>query len=408
MTTSRRSGTNEHISTYGGVTKEYTALATWEGVFDVDLTNMWKVAITPIAGTFQLNETLTFVGSGATGTFIENPTGTIVFVKTAGTPAVNDTITGGTSLATATLNSITFQNGVSPVLECYTGSYADAITMAGTTANATYFRIIRPAPGNSHNGTPGGGGVVFTDNSVGTIVAAEAYCSIQDLILTESKSLAVGTVWCITGAANASYIGNICKSTNADIGDAGGIFVSHPSTGQKAINNLCYECKTQGIQTGGRNSITNYVYNNTVINCGTYGIRFQTNTGTTGVVVSTNNLCTGNGTDFAVFGGTMTITQTYCVSYDATADDWGGAGNHTGHTAVGYVDAANDNWHLANTDTQAIDLGTDLSADGVFAFDDDIDKETRIGTWDIGFDEYISTAVALSPTMSGNKFWNPM
>lgn len=30
-----------------------------------------------------------------------------------------------------------------------------------------------------------------------------------------------------------------------------------------------------------------------------------------------------------------------------------------------------------------------LSGDGTYPFNDDIDKETRSGSWDIGFDEYI-------------------
>ena len=45
-------------------------------------------------------------------------------------------------------------------------------------------------------------------------------------------------------------------------------------------------------------------------------------------------------------------------------------------------------FHLQSSDP-GVDDGTDLSADANFAFDDDVDFDTRSGTWDIGFDEFI-------------------
>ena len=74
-----------------------------------------------------------------------------------------------------------------------------------------------------------------------------------------------------------------------------------------------------------------------------------------------------------------------------------------------FVNAAGDNFHLAVGD-DAIGEGTDLSADGDFAFDDDIDGDTIV-TWDIGFDEYVaaggqSIVPLLGDTMGGSC--NPM
>lgn len=49
-----------------------------------------------------------------------------------------------------------------------------------------------------------------------------------------------------------------------------------------------------------------------------------------------------------------------------------------------FVDKANGNYRLASTDTEAIDAGTDLSADSIYPFDWDITGATRTGTWEIG------------------------
>jgi len=54
-----------------------------------------------------------------------------------------------------------------------------------------------------------------------------------------------------------------------------------------------------------------------------------------------------------------------------------------------YEDSGSDDYHLASGDTGALDQGTDLSA-GDIGFSDDIDADTRSGTWDVGADEYVS------------------
>jgi hypothetical protein len=73
------------------------------------------------------------------------------------------------------------------------------------------------------------------------------------------------------------------------------------------------------------------------------------------------------------------------ASSDGTATGTGSRINQT----FTFVASGSDDYHLAGSDAGALDFGADLSADGVFAFDDDIDFDTRSGTWDIGFDEFI-------------------
>jgi hypothetical protein len=73
--------------------------------------------------------------------------------------------------------------------------------------------------------------------------------------------------------------------------------------------------------------------------------------------------------------------------FDA-AVDLGGANDQQSQTFT-FEDAANGDYHLDSTDTGAMGNGTDLSSDGTYAFDDDVDGDTR-SDWDCGADEYVS------------------
>jgi hypothetical protein len=94
-----------------------------------------------------------------------------------------------------------------------------------------------------------------------------------------------------------------------------------------------------------------------------------------GTVNATNVGCSSVTTGFS-----GTITQTTCSITTPT-----------------FVDAANDDFHLASGDTTWKNQGTDLSG----TFTDDIDGQTRptgAGTWDIGADEYVSAGVTAAIT----------
>jgi hypothetical protein len=63
---------------------------------------------------------------------------------------------------------------------------------------------------------------------------------------------------------------------------------------------------------------------------------------------------------------------------------------------VNFVNAANGDFHLLSTATNAIGQGTSLAADAIYAFDDDLDSVTRDAAWDIGADEYQTPAPVAS------------
>jgi len=60
---------------------------------------------------------------------------------------------------------------------------------------------------------------------------------------------------------------------------------------------------------------------------------------------------------------------------------------------VSFIDAPNKNFHLAFSDTSAKNSGSDLSADVNFAFDTDIDGQVRVNPWDIGADQFSDTVL---------------
>lgn len=147
-------------------------------------------------------------------------------------------------------------------------------------------------------------------------------------------------------------------------------------------NTLVYESGRHGIFI---NSDNVTLQNVTVANCVRNGI--WNLGGTTGLSL-TNVLSTGSGGAFLDFdntGGGLTGAMTTCASGDTSADDYGGTGNRAGQTFT-FVNAGAGDFHLDAADAGAKDFGTDLSGQ----FTDDIDGETRSGSWDIGADEHVA------------------
>ena len=76
----------------------------------------------------------------------------------------------------------------------------------------------------------------------------------------------------------------------------------------------------------------------------------------------------------------------YTTASDSTYPS--GASNYWTSAIPSFVDATNKDYHLASSDTVAKDKGYNYSSAG---YSDDIDGETRSGTWDIGADELNSS-----------------
>lgn len=138
---------------------------------------------------------------------------------------------------------------------------------------------------------------------------------------------------------------------------------------------------SRAIESKGANS---YIYNNTIRDC-YQGIVLGTPGSLADSTIAINNLidvCLSNN-----YTGTFDGDSDYNASDDATST--GGSNDRINQTFTFVYAGAND-FHLASNDTGATNHGTDLSSDPKLAFSDDIDGETRSGTWDIGGDEYLS------------------
>ena len=105
---------------------------------------------------------------------------------------------------------------------------------------------------------------------------------------------------------------------------------------------------------------------------------------------SSNSSLKNNIVQNCVFGynGTFDSSSDYNLS-DLASDGPSPSYRYGLATEVTFVDEANDDFHLAQTDPYAKDAGTNLSADANLAFSTDIDGATRtsVTAWDIGADE---------------------
>jgi len=135
------------------------------------------------------------------------------------------------------------------------------------------------------------------------------------------------------------------------------------------------------------------LYNTTIDNC-LIGIRVW------GACVERNVLVRIDGAGAECWYNNASHDRSYCASSDATANEQGGTGNRDSQT---FTFAGAGDYHLDAADEGALDFGDDLTT---YGFTTDIDGETRVASWDIGADEYISAA-SPTPTPSATPTQTP-
>jgi hypothetical protein len=272
---------------------------------------------------------------------------------------------------------------ISPVLECYKGAHSDDDALSGATANATYFRTVRPASGEGHQGVPKSDGsiVEFHSTDLSVFDLLERNATLQDLCCTISTNSADSKHTVRHGGYDDTCIIGclIYNCTNAGAGAAYG--VTHKLDGanekQFTIGCLIHNCKSRAInpQADGDANQDIYVYNCTITN-NDIGMKYDADTDES---VAINVISVNNTTDWEVGWTTTTCTS-------------------EGEAGVVFRDSANDDFHLDAIDTVARGQGTNLSADIKFAFDDDINDrvmggakpgQSIVGSWSIGFDQYV-------------------
>jgi hypothetical protein len=280
--------------------------------------------------------------------------------------------------------------------ECYSMSDTAAVMIDGwTTDAARYIRIYTPAA-ERHGGKWDSAKYrierTLTANGQSAIDNREDYVRIDGLqVLLDfnngnwTGASGIYVYWSINPSNDIRISRNIIRASNQTTWSKGaGINLNDADAVVRIWDNVIYDFKSTNVSYG-KNGIlatacaSAYVYNNTVQNC-TEGFAR-----TAGAVVVKNNIaqdCTDG------FAGVFDGASDYNLS--DLASDAPGA-NSRNSTVVTFADKANDDFHLASGDTAAKDFGTDLSGDAYLSFSDDIDVQTRSGTWDIGADEYVSS-----------------
>jgi hypothetical protein len=270
-------------------------------------------------------------------------------------------------------------------IECYAmGDTNLADTGTGYTTSADYYINITVPVAERHSGVWSDSKYRLVPNvdEAQSLTIQESYTIIDGLqiAVTSHASRTSYLVGCRVSSGNHVVIKNcICKG-KASITNSLGLAVQAGDV-QLIYNNIIYDlvgsgCKGIAVDNEDGDQLA-YIYNNTVYGCasGIVTDRWRKHT-------LTNNLVANCTTDFS---GEFLSATTNATDGSTAPTAGTTSGNRTSQTFT-FVDADNDDFHLASNDAGARDYGTSLSG----TFTTDIDGETRSGTWDIGADEYVA------------------
>ncbi len=276
-----------------------------------------------------------------------------------------------------------------------TGGTADttAVTIDGWTTSATDYIKIWTDPSESyrHAGKYPTGNKYRLETASGTsLLIDEAYTKLYGLPIKN----AVALQGCLTVGSSSTvtnFVGGYLFLWQAGTSASWCVSLSAYYT----VNAIFFNCiglnassynHTNTICFGWIGSSTTSL-TVTFYNCTAYGgyNGFAVNSSNTNKTMVCKN-CLGAGSAGNEFSNPNSWgSSDYNASDDTTSP--GGAHDHTEHT-FSFVDSGNGDFHLQSSDAGAKDLGVSDPGSGLFS--DDIDGQTRSGSWDIGADEYVA------------------
>lgn len=274
--------------------------------------------------------------------------------------------------------------------ECYAFQDTTQVNFSGWTTDATrYVRVYTPSA-ERHDGkyntsryrnevTAGGNFFNLFEN---TALFAR-FEGLQFQLTAANRVACIGFYGNANGTSDVRLTECIIKGILTGTTTADGVLQAFVQSKSVTANCIAYDFDltvSRGFRTEAAADDGAFVYNNTAQNCAAgFSTGFQDS-------IAKNNIAYSCS---AGYSGTWGTGTSYNLSGPSTSDAPGTNGLNA--TTVTFVDAANDDFHLASGDTGAKDAGTDLSADGNYAFSIDIDGQTRSGTWDRGADEFVVT-----------------
>lgn len=286
--------------------------------------------------------------------------------------------------------------------EMYNDSIFDEqVTIDGSTTNSSYYMWLTVAAGERHNGTAGSGARIVASSSYTPFTVYDD--GVFEWIEIDMNSNSAFTFFYAKGGYGQWFdIKNvIAHGSSGAFSTLKGLISTGGGRTHKIINNVVYDLtqtaggsqQAYGIYLSDVNNAT--VLNNTVYNIKNnngsgsgYGIRIGDYSGHTyqnNIAMDTGGTSSGTIADFSL-SSCANATCSYNLSSDATAPGTGSLTNKLASNQFVSLVSGSEDLHL-KTGADAIDAGTDLSA----TFTDDIDGDTRSGTWDIGADETIIT-----------------
>jgi hypothetical protein len=201
------------------------------------------------------------------------------------------------------------------------------------------------------------------------------------------------SVWNTDGSAGSGiYLTTLTSSVTINIVDcfisdctASGIYSLSNASHTNIINTTIVKCN-YGIRFSSGATI-GYVYNATIINCTTNGLRMNADAGTS--CIGKNIYSGNNSVDYYL--GTGTLTLTTCRSSDGTQSTTivSIANCHFTNSTAGSEDI-----HI-DSSSSLRQIGTDLHADSIYPFALDFEDTARpngASQWDIGADQVGGTA----------------
>ena len=287
--------------------------------------------------------------------------------------------------------------------ECYSGGDMGVVDIDGAsyTPTADYYTRIYAEPDSWQDGSNSaiqGARLAVTDG-VG-ISVSQRYTRVEGIRIALTAS-SVNTDGIRGTDAPDTLLSGCVLLLTEDGKRARGIVIrtiASAVTGIVVRNNLIYGDGTSNEANGinfsantGAGNLTAIADNNSVSQISTdaagYGILFYAGTAVTCTITSRNNISTGNTKDFYGFvsGGVVNTTQTYCLSEDDTADDWGGAGNLINQTAADVFENVASDLRLKAVSpacSAAISLASTFTTDAIQAARKAI-ADGNVG-WDMG------------------------
>jgi hypothetical protein len=283
-------------------------------------------------------------------------------------------------------------------IPCYYDTATDTkqVLISGwTTSAANYIHIYTPYntatevnQTQRHSGVwnPAKYVLAVSSSSVSAIAVTSAAVNIEGLQVYQSNNYRDFYDY-------SSYLSDVKLSYNIFRGNSaqtfdGMVYIAGYAAGSslRIWNNIFYNSSGSGeaaLQFLNDNASTAYVFNNTFYNV-SRGIRVAGTTSFT--TYCKNNLISAADAFFGAFVSGDTYND-----YNAISE------NNSGETSIGshgrynqtfsFANAASGDFHLASADAGAKDRGITDPGSGLFS--DDIDSQTRSGTWDIGADEYM-------------------